>query len=89
MEKKRKRLRHPEKVCALQLLVVAEKVTAQDRRNAMSHLSISYVTVGRYLQGKVANLDTGLKLLNYFDNAIDNRHAELIRLAHRGKRKEE
>lgn len=69
--------RNSQKLCGAQLKKLAPSVQPNDRREAMAKLNISYVTVSRYLNGHVANLILGMKLLSYFKTAIQNRDDEL------------
>lgn len=70
----------PKKACAAKLKKIAGQLVAEDRRLAMSTYSISYVTVGRYLQGSVGNLALGINLLNFFSQQIKSREKQLKQL---------
>jgi hypothetical protein len=83
MEKRPKKKPDPKITCGQQLKALVKEITAVDRRNAMAKFNISYVTVSRYLQGKVANLVLGINLLNYFTTTLDNRSSELDKLVNR------
>lgn len=63
--------------CTKKLKRLAPQVTAQDRKDAVVKLKKSYVTISRYLTGKVASIQTGLNLLEFFDTAIKKRNDKL------------
>lgn len=52
------------------LLRLAPNVTAQDRTNCAKKLKISKVSICYYLNGKVTNNEKGLKMVEFFKNAI-------------------
>jgi hypothetical protein len=45
--------------------------------NAGPTLNISYVTISRYMQGRVANIATGIALLNLFRQRLQKRQQKL------------
>lgn len=67
----------PNELCAKELIKISPYVTAEDRKLAMMGFNISYVTVSRYLNGTVANLVLGIRLLDFFRNQINKRAADL------------
>jgi hypothetical protein len=71
---------HPHKAnerCAKNLATIKEYITASDRRAAMKHFNISYVTISRYLNGQVANLVLGINLYAFFKKRI-RRYENLV-----------
>lgn len=63
--------------CAKKLKKIAPQVTAQDRKDAVIKFQKSYVTISRYLTGRVGEIETGLGLLKFFYAAIEKRRDEL------------
>jgi hypothetical protein len=68
------------KKCGKELLKIAPYVEADDRKQAMAEFSVSYVTISRYLTGKVANLIFGINLLNFLKRRIEQRSNALSAL---------
>jgi hypothetical protein len=68
------------KKCGKELLKIAPYIEAEDRKQAMTEFSVSYVTISRYLTGKVANLIFGINLLNFFKRRIQQRAVALSEL---------
>jgi hypothetical protein len=48
-------------------------VTEKDRLAAVDSLKLTPETISRYLNGKVANLDTAVDLLGFFNQRIEER----------------
>lgn len=69
------------KKCASELKKIREFITAEDRKQAIVSLKVSYVTISRYLQGKVANPYLGVKLLDFFTQQLKNREAAITVLS--------
>lgn len=65
------------KKCAQELRKIAKLLEAEDRKKAMTEFDISYVTVSRYLSGKVANLILGINLLNFFKKRVRRRSSQI------------
>jgi hypothetical protein len=65
------------KKCARELRKIAKLLEAEDRKKAMTEFDISYVTVSRYLSGKVANLILGINLLNFFKKRVRRRSSQI------------
>lgn len=58
-----------------------ESATASDRRDAGKKYKLSHVTVHRYLNGQVHDLDLGLKLLSFFKEKRDSRQNQIKELS--------
>jgi hypothetical protein len=71
----------PQQKCGQQLMKIAPDVQAEDRRAAMQEFGKSYVTIGRYLKGEVANLVLGINLLSFFKRLIEMRTCRLEELS--------
>ena len=65
------------KKCANQLKKIREFITAEDRKQAIATLSVSYVTISRYVQGNVPNLNLGVRLLDFFIQRLKERDTEI------------
>lgn len=63
--------------CAKKLKKIAPQVTAQDRKDAVIKFDLSYITISRYLTGKIGEVDTALNVLEFFDTAIKKRKGKL------------
>jgi predicted type IV restriction endonuclease len=59
--------------CARELRKIAKLLEPEDRKKAMAAFDVSYVTISRYLSGKVANLILGINLLNFFKKQVRKR----------------
>jgi predicted type IV restriction endonuclease len=59
--------------CARELNKIAKLLEPEDRKKAMAQFHVSYVTISRYLSGKVANLILGINLLNFFKKQVRRR----------------
>jgi hypothetical protein len=70
----------PESICAAELKKLRLKVTAEDRKFAMKELKVSYITIGRYTGGRVANLVLGISLLSIYRTRIKEREHRLLEL---------
>jgi hypothetical protein len=58
-----------------QLIELAPKITTSDRQEAMQ--TYSEFTVVQYLKGRGKNLDTAIKLLQFFRKKIEDRNKVL------------
>lgn len=67
----------PKESCSLRLKELKPWVIAEDRKQAMSEYNITYVTVCRYLKGKVGNPALGIKLVNLFVSLINQRTQQI------------
>jgi hypothetical protein len=74
--------------CARELAKLAPLLEAEDRKLAMVEFDISYITVSRYLTGKVSNLILGINLLNFFKRKILERSQELNKLTSSKQRRQ-
>lgn len=54
-------------------------VTTEDRRAAMEELEIGQFTLIQYLKGRVTNLDTAMKLIQFLRRRIEDRQKELVK----------
>lgn len=52
-------------------------VTTQDRKDAVAELGCSMITVILYLNGSCRNLDTAMKLINFFRSKVAERDRAL------------
>jgi hypothetical protein len=59
--------------CAALLKKINSEVNAGDRKAAMKQFSVSYVTIGRYLKGQVANLEFGFQLQAFLRKRLRKR----------------
>jgi hypothetical protein len=79
----RKKTDDPKTTCGVQLAKLRPRVASDDRRLAMKHFDLSYITISRYLGGNVKNLILGLNLLSFFKQLIDSRVNRLYELCDR------
>ena len=63
--------------CAIRLKEIATQVTADDRKMAEKEFGVHYVTIARYLGGKIGKIDIGIKLYEFFNERIEQRKAAL------------
>jgi hypothetical protein len=52
-------------------------VTSKDREDAQKKLDLSAPTVNRYLLGEAKNIDTAIRLIQFFKKRIEDREREL------------
>ncbi len=52
---------------------IVQNVTTEDRKEAIKQLGYSEFTIVQYLKGRGRNLDTGIKLLEFFRKRIGSR----------------
>lgn len=71
----------PKEVCGKELQDLRKHLLPIDRKKAVAAFKINYVTVSRYVNGKVGNLSLGIKMLNFFLKRIQKRANELKALS--------
>lgn len=52
---------------------IYDNVTTEDRQAAITELDVSMFTVVQYLKGRGKNLDTGMRLIDFFRKRIGRR----------------
>lgn len=62
------------------LLRIAPDITAQDRTECAKKFKISKVTICYYLNGKVANNDRALAMIQFFTERIESRSKKIKEL---------
>jgi predicted secreted protein len=61
------------KKCSDGLRSIAANLTTHDKRDAAIKLGVHKNTVHNYLRGEVGDVDTGLKMLEFFNKRLSNR----------------
>jgi hypothetical protein len=70
----------PKLICGRELKKLQKHLLPIDRKKAVATFDINYVTISRYVNGKVGNLALGIRLLNFFKKRINKRANELKKL---------
>lgn len=73
MSKKSGRLEGQKMMFARALEKIKPDVTEQDRRDLAKQKELSFITISRYLNGKVYDLDTAASILTFLRKKIQER----------------
>lgn len=76
-QKSEKEIESPKTVCGKELKGLKQHLLPIDRKKAVSAFNIHYVTVSRYVNGRVGNISLGIRMLNFFLKRIRKRANEL------------